>query len=62
MFKKQKETNMKSIEELEIDLCEYCSLDEDKRGVHGGPNGPMFMCNSSGCEDAYDNYLEEQNN
>ena len=43
-------------------LCEYCSLDEDKRGIHNGPNGPIFMCEMYGCEEAYKNYLEEQNN
>ena len=50
---------MKPIEELEIDLCEYCSLDEDKRGVLSGPNGPIFMCEMYGCEEAYENYKEE---
>ena len=49
---------MKSAKELGEDLCEYCYLDEDKRGVRMGPNGPIYMCNSSGCENAYDNYKE----
>ena len=53
---------MKPAEELGEDLCEYCPLDEDKRGVRGGPNGPIFMCNSSGCEEAYENYKEELDN
>ena len=51
---------MKPAEELGEDLCEYCYLDEDKRGVRMGPHGPIYMCNSSGCENAYDNYKEEK--
>ena len=49
---------MKSAKELGEDLCEYCYLDEDKRGVRMGPKGPIYLCNSSGCENAYDNYKE----
>ena len=51
---------MKTPEELGEDLCEYCSLDEDKRGVHSGPNGPIYMCEIYGCEEAYKNYLKEE--
>ena len=51
---------MKPAEELGEDLCEYCSLDEDKRGVHMGPNGPIYMCESYGCEEAYENYEESR--
>ena len=50
---------MKIVEIPGIDLCDFCSLDEDKRGVHGGPNGPIYMCGVSGCEEAYANYLDE---
>ena len=49
---------MKLVEKPGIDLCDYCSLDEEERGVTGGPNGPIFMCSPSGCEGAYANYLE----
>ena len=50
---------MKSVEEPGIDLCDYCYLDEDKRGVTSGPSGPTYRCNSVGCEEAYANYLDE---
>ena len=53
---------MKIVEIPGIDLCDFCSLDEDKRGVHGGPNGPIYMCGESGCEEAYANYLKEVEN
>ena len=65
MLKKQKETNMKSMEELGTKVCGYCSLDEEDKGVHQSRFGSIFpvYCDESGeCEDAYDNYLEEQNN
>ena len=50
---------MKSVEEPGIDLCDYCYLDEDERGVTSGPSGPIYRCSSSGCEEAYANYLDE---
>ena len=50
---------MKSVEEPGIDLCDYCYIDEDKRGVTSGPSGPIYRCNSIGCEEAYANYLDE---
>jgi hypothetical protein len=53
---------MKTKDELGEELCEYCLLDEDKRGVKQGPNGPIFMCDSYGCEEAYENYKEELDN
>jgi hypothetical protein len=49
----------KTIDELDVELCEHCLLDEDKRGVKGGPNGPIYLCGPAMCENAYKNYLDE---
>ena len=52
----------RSKEGLEEELCEYCSLDEEDRGVHQSSFGSIFpvYCEESGkCEEAYENYLEE---
>jgi hypothetical protein len=53
------EIKIKTIEELDNDLCDYCGVDEEKRGVFGGPNGPIYYCNPTTCELAYQNYLGE---
>ena len=49
---------MKPIEKLEIELCEYCSLGEDERGVQSSPGSifPVYCEESGECEKAYENY------
>ena len=50
---------MKSMEELGVELCEYCSLGEGERGAHQSSNGSIFpiFCEDSGeCEKAYEKY------
>ena len=53
----------KSKEGLEEELCEYCSLDEEGRGVQSSPGSsfPVFCGESRECEEAYENYLGEVN-
>ena len=39
-------------------LCDFCELDEDDRGVKGGPNGPIYCCDGGYyCENAAENAL-----
>ena len=48
----------------ERELCNYCSLDEEDKGVHQSSFGSIFpvYCEESGkCDEAYENYLEEVN-
>lgn len=49
----------KTKEELGDALCEYCPLEEYRKGAHcyGGVVG---MCEGSHCDDAYEAYLEEE--
>ena len=50
---------MKLMKELGAELCEYCSLDEEERGVHQSSFGSIFpvFCEESGeCEKAYEVY------
>lgn len=47
-----------SQDELGEDLCNYCDIDENEKGVHGTPDGPVMCCDSGMCDVAYDNYLE----
>lgn len=47
-----------SIEELEEDLCKYCPLPEQSKGVHCYGGQPV-MCEGSHCEQAHEIYLEE---
>ena len=46
---------MKTMKELGTELCEYCSLDEDERGIHLGIGSifPVFCEESGKCEEAY---------
>lgn len=48
----------KTIEELDTDICDYCPLPDEAKGVHNYGNGPV-MCEGRYCPEAYDNYLEE---
>ena len=45
-------------EELGEDLCEYCELEIQERGVRDYGNGPSFCSESPCCDRAYDNYIE----
>lgn len=45
-------------EQLEEDLCNYCSIPKESRGIHLGPNGP-YGCDGCRCDDAYERYLEQ---
>lgn len=48
---------MKTIEELGDELCNYCLLDEEERScTSSNPEG----CGGCKCEEAYENYLYEQ--
>jgi len=48
----------KTVEELEEELCNYCPIPEEGRGINNYGNGPV-MCEGSHCNDAYERYLEE---
>lgn len=45
-------------ENLGDELCEYCPLEPEDRGVkcYGGA---VAMCEGARCDDAFENYLEE---
>ena len=49
---------MKSMKELGTELCEYCSLDEDEKGVQSSPGSifPVYCEESGECEKAYEVY------
>jgi len=49
---------MKSMEELEEELCEHCPLPSELRGVHCYGGEPI-MCEGSHCDEAYENYKED---
>jgi len=49
----------KTQEELEEELCKYCSLPENLHGVHCYGGKPTMCVDSGGCEHAYEAYLEE---
>ena len=54
--------NILSFEEI-IDkgiLCTYCPVPKESQGVHLSPSG-ISMCEGNHCSEAYDNYLEEEN-
>lgn len=48
-----------SKEDLGEDLCNYCELDDDVKGVHNYGNGPVMCFESNKCDNAYANYKEE---
>jgi hypothetical protein len=50
---------MKSQEELGEEICEYCPIEPSDRGVHCY-GGSVSMCEGSKCDDAYENYIESQ--
>ncbi|QUH21450.1 hypothetical protein [Alkaliphilus sp. B6464] len=48
---------MKSREELEEELCDYCPWTEF--GTQKVNTGPWNLCEGTRCDQAYENYLEE---
>lgn len=48
----------KKIEDLDEELCKHCPIDEEYRGVHGSPGGFSAGCEGSRCAEAYQNYLD----
>ncbi|GAH06133.1 unnamed protein product [marine sediment metagenome] len=44
-------------DELADKLCDYCHLEH--KGVYSLPGGFAAGCEGSGCDNAYDAYLEE---
>lgn len=51
---------MRTIEELTDgeELCKYCPLPDEAKGIHGAPNG-YTACEGCRCQDAYEAYKEE---
>ena len=47
-----------TMEELEEELCKYCPLPKEVRGLFLGPDGP-YGCEQSRCDKAYERYLKE---
>lgn len=49
---------IKTREELEAnsELCNYCPLEEQRRGVHCYGGEPIYCWDSIYCEEAYKNY------
>ena len=45
--------------ELGDDLCVWCPLPEERRGVKGVPGGFAAGCEGSKCDEAYLIYFEE---
>jgi len=50
---------IKSKEELGEELCDYCPLPEELKGVHNYGGLPTMCCDNGPCDEAYENYLEE---
>lgn len=49
----------KTFKEIDSEeLCEYCPIPEEGRGVHCYGGEPI-MCEGCCCDKAYENYLEE---
>ena len=48
-----------SIDALDEELCEYCTILEEHRGVHCYGGEPVMCVDSGECEVAYARYLEE---
>ena len=48
----------KTLEDLDDELCDYCPLPDELKGVHSYGGNPV-MCEGSHCNEAYERYLEE---
>jgi hypothetical protein len=46
------------IDEIGDELCKYCPLDKDKRGVYSTLGGMSAGCEGSHCDVAEESYLE----
>lgn len=53
-----KNPKLKTADDLSDDLCLYCPLDDDEKGIHGVPNG-YISCEGRCCQEAYEMYIEE---
>lgn len=53
-----KNPKLKTDDDLSDDLCLYCPLDDDEKGIHGVPNG-YISCEGRYCQEAYEMYIEE---
>lgn len=49
---------MRTLEELDLELCNYCPLPDEAKGTHGAPNG-YYSCEGSNCKEAYEAYQDE---
>jgi hypothetical protein len=52
---------IRSKEDLGDELCNFCPRDENKRGVYSLPGGFPSGCEGANCCEAYENYLEANN-
>jgi hypothetical protein len=48
-------------DELGDELCNFCPLDENRKGTYSTPGGLSAGCEGSHCDIAYDNYVESLN-
>lgn len=49
---------IRTAEQLEDELCNYCTCDDAYKGMHLGPNGP-YGCEGTRCYAAYENWKKE---
>lgn len=49
-----------TIDVIGDELCEYCPLDKDKRGVFSTTGGMSSGCEGSHCDVAIEEYLERE--
>lgn len=55
------ENKILSFDELGDELCSYCPLNENEKGVHSYGSYPIICADSGCCEKAYQNYLDFMN-
>ena len=48
-----------TFEEIGEELCGYCPLEDNQKGVHCYGGEPEICMDSGACEKAYENYLED---
>ena len=53
------ESTVRKQEDLDEELCKYCTIPKECQGMHMGPNGP-YGCEGCLCHEAYENFLDEQ--
>jgi hypothetical protein len=54
---KREKAVIKTADELGDELCKFCPLDENRKGVYSVPGGFSGGCEGSHCSDAYENYV-----